>query len=87
MATYTFKLDDPVPLVMRPSVMPTDAELRVSNGATCIPLTGTIGAESVSFDLSGLTLPPRLYRASIYFDFGDGLQWSGDLNLSVMGGC
>ena len=66
----------------------TAMQLRIEAGATCVVIDGTPnGTGGYTVPLTGLTLPVRPYRASIYADYGDGWVHEGDFALSIEGGC
>ena len=97
MASIMFKPGEAEPLAIQPEqedgatpdLTGVSVQLRVQSGATCIALDGVLDAEGQLFevDLNTLDLPPRLYPATIYFDWGDGYRHTGHLNLIVEGGC
>ena len=87
MTTVSIKPGASDPLVMRPSVMATAAELRIDSGTACIVVAGVVAADTFTFDLNALVLTPRLYPVSIYFDHGTGMKKSGEFNLLIEGGC
>ena len=75
-------------------------ELRISAGSQCIPITGTrievtqngAAVPAYRFDLPDL--PPRLYKASPYFNAGDGMRQATDaemkpqdIHILYEGGC
>ncbi len=97
MASIMFKPGEAEPLAIQPEqddgttpdLTGVSMQLRVGSGATCITLDGVLDADEQLFtvDLNTLDLPPRLYPATIYFDWGEGYRHSGHLNLIVEGVC
>lgn len=97
MATFSFKPGASDPLALEPmddnggavDLSGSALQIRVSDGANCIVLPGVLVAEGDHFevDLNSLTLPPRLYRASVYMDWGDGWVREDEINLLIEGGC
>lgn len=97
MTTFSFKPGASQPLVIQPEqddgtiadLTGSAMQLRVFNGSTCVTLTGVLVVEDDLFEvnLNSLTLPPRLYPASIYIDWGDGWIKEGEINLLIEGGC
>ena len=100
MATITWRRGSHDPIVFQPvqpdgSLAPLDGltmQLRVRVGGACIPLDGVatgVGADA-GFDVSLMPLidlPPRVYRASEYYDAGTGWRWVADHILNIEGGC
>ena len=68
-------------------------ELRISTGTGCIALAGTRitviseGAEVPAYRFDLPDLPPRLYRASPYYDAGDGWRSPHEFDILYRGGC
>lgn len=95
MTTIAFKPGAAEPLALRPNgpdglpapLPGTALELRIQAGTACITLPGVLIADAHEVDLNALDLPPRLYRASIYYDEGAGMRWRSDLYLNILGGC
>lgn len=92
MTTITYRPGGSGPLVLRfeddagEAVTHGAAEVRVSTPTECLIIPGTLAGEEWEFDLP--TLPPRLYRMSIYTaKGGDGPRFWAEMNLAVEGGC
>ncbi|MDS9468594.1 hypothetical protein RGQ15_13575 [Paracoccus sp. MBLB3053] len=62
-------------------------ELRVSAEGICIPLPGVIEEGALQVDLQPLDLPAGQYTASLYFDWGQGPEFEGDLIIDISEGC
>lgn len=93
MATKEYRLATPQPIRMRfrdsagIPITDLDFKLAIPLPATCAEVIGVLDGDSYLFDLSGLTLPPRLYRVEIKMESGPGWEWQGGFNLNVIGGC
>ncbi|GLK63359.1 hypothetical protein [Paracoccus kondratievae] len=95
MSTITYRLGSSDHLGVRPlqpdgtvpDLTGVSIQLRIDNGGVCIPLDGAADGDALFIDLAGLDMPPRVYRAAIWFDWGDGWDHGGDLLLNVEGGC
>lgn len=95
MTTIAFKPGSTGPLTFQPEqpdgttpdLTGVGMQLRIFDGATCITLPGVLDDDLFEVDVSGLTLRPRLYPASVYFNWGDGWVREGMLNIEIQGGC
>ena len=100
MTTITWRRGSADPLVFQPvqtdgTPAPLDGlamQLRVQAGSACIPLDGVATGEGADagFEVSLMSLidlPPRVYRASEYYDAGNGWRWVADHVLNIEGGC
>lgn len=97
MTTFSFKPGASEPLAIQPlqddgttpDFTGSALQLRVFNGTTCVTLPGVLVPADDLFevDLNSLTLPPRLYPASVYIDWGDGWIKEDEINLLIEGGC
>lgn len=93
MPTYTLKPGAADPLSIQPvddsgqPEMPDAMQMRIDAGGTCISVDGVEMTDAFDFDLNSLTLDPRLYRATIYSDWGNGWIRTGTINLMIEGGC
>ena len=100
MSTITWRRGSADPLVFQPvqadgTPAPLDGlamQLRVQAGSVCIPLDGvaTGAGADAGFEVSLMPLidlPPRVYRASEYYDAGNGWRWVADHALNIEGGC
>ena len=97
MTVFSFKPGAAAPLAIRPEqddgTVPDIAgvamELRIDTGSTCLTLPGVLDPEDQLFeiDVNALDLPPRLYPASVCFDWGDGWVREGIIHLDIERGC
>ena len=93
MTTITFKPGASGPFVVRfeddagGAVAFYAAQVRIQSGAACIIVDGVLQDGAWLFDFDTLTLSPRLYPASIYYQSSDGWRLSGAINLQILGGC
>lgn len=95
MTTINLRIGGSEPLVFRPEqpdgTMPDltggAMQLRIGAGSTCIIVPGAVTDDGFEVDLNDIALPPRLYRASVWFNWGSGWRWQGDVLLNVTGGC
>lgn len=102
MRTITWRRGSADPLVFQPvqadgTPAPLDGlamQLRVQAGALCVVLDGVLtqtgDPTQDGFDVSLMPLidlPARVYRASEYYDAGNGWRWVADHTLHIAGGC
>ena len=62
-------------------------QIRIETGATCWVKDAEWDDGVWVVDLSELTLPKRLYRASVYYRDGQNWRQAGDFNILFEGGC
>lgn len=70
-----------------PDLAGAQMQLRIEAPAACLPLDGAAEGDVFFVELSQLDLPPRLYRAAVWLDWGDGWMHEADLLINIQGGC
>jgi len=70
-----------------PDLTDLTGELRVTAGDQCIALSGATAADALEVDLQPLDLPAGSYTASVYFDWGQGPEFEGDVIIEISEGC
>lgn len=62
-------------------------ELRIDAGDACVVVPTEWDGEYWVADLNTLTLPPRLYPVSVYYETGGQWRLADQFNLLIDGGC
>ena|GEM_PF-1456776 len=70
-----------------PDLTDLTGELRVAAGDQCIALPGVAAEDALEVDLQPLDLPAGSYTASVYFDWGQGPEFEGDVIIEISEGC